>query len=432
MCVEAMGLAGGVLERGAGRRSCIGVVLQMLLQRSSCRLTPTTTLPHPLQCAPSRAATSGASTWRSPPSPSPTCAASRPPTRYWGGGRGQEAGEQQRSRAAYHANGRWLSCLVCSLSHPCPPLLAMLQPPAPLVPLLPPCCRLAPTRCSRRRITAPPSSTCTSQAPSRVRGRQSTWWLGQQALCQNKLQAPSARHEAAAVPSTITCAERCALCPAPAPLLLPDYDNRVLTHDRAMRAGLDDVGLGTLFGLYDYKYEVRRGAEGWCRAGECRAPVRGLANWGFVLPVGIGLHAATSEPTHTASPSHQAHPPGPHPPNRAGAGHPDARQPPGGRVRRGAAHSVRAPHAPCRRLRRELSLRFIGWRTRLLVGKGQQQQLVLVPLRCTGLASVAASRAERTLLPPWRRCRWRPPTRLMTPPSRSWWPSCASRCPTLA
>ncbi|EFN57653.1 hypothetical protein CHLNCDRAFT_30311 [Chlorella variabilis] len=35
-----------------------------------------------------------------------------------------------------------------------------------------------------------------------------------------------------------------------------DYDNRVMTHDRAMRAGLDDVGLGTLFGLYDYKYEV--------------------------------------------------------------------------------------------------------------------------------------------------------------------------------
>eukprot|EP00873_Tetraselmis_striata_P040285 jgi/Tetstr1/460549/TSEL_005807.t1 len=34
------------------------------------------------------------------------------------------------------------------------------------------------------------------------------------------------------------------------------YDNRLLTHDRAMRAGLDDVGIGTLFGLYDYKYEV--------------------------------------------------------------------------------------------------------------------------------------------------------------------------------
>lgn len=34
-----------------------------------------------------------------------------------------------------------------------------------------------------------------------------------------------------------------------------DYDNRILTMDRAMRAGLDDVGLGTLFGLYDYRYE---------------------------------------------------------------------------------------------------------------------------------------------------------------------------------
>ncbi|KAH7617409.1 putative 2-iminoacetate synthase [Nannochloris sp. 'desiccata'] len=35
-----------------------------------------------------------------------------------------------------------------------------------------------------------------------------------------------------------------------------DYDNRVLVMDRAMRAGLDDVGLGVLYGLYDYKYEV--------------------------------------------------------------------------------------------------------------------------------------------------------------------------------
>lgn len=34
------------------------------------------------------------------------------------------------------------------------------------------------------------------------------------------------------------------------------YNNRLLTQDRAMRAGLDDVGIGTLFGLYDYKYEV--------------------------------------------------------------------------------------------------------------------------------------------------------------------------------
>jgi hypothetical protein len=37
-----------------------------------------------------------------------------------------------------------------------------------------------------------------------------------------------------------------------------DFENRLLTQDRAMRAGLDDVGIGTLFGLYDYRFEVRR------------------------------------------------------------------------------------------------------------------------------------------------------------------------------
>uniref|UniRef100_A0A7S0WW57 Biotin and thiamin synthesis-associated domain-containing protein n=1 Tax=Chlamydomonas leiostraca TaxID=1034604 RepID=A0A7S0WW57_9CHLO len=35
-----------------------------------------------------------------------------------------------------------------------------------------------------------------------------------------------------------------------------DFDHRLLSQDRAMRAGLDDVGIGTLFGLYDYRYEV--------------------------------------------------------------------------------------------------------------------------------------------------------------------------------
>jgi len=35
-----------------------------------------------------------------------------------------------------------------------------------------------------------------------------------------------------------------------------DYDHRLLTQDRAMRAGLDDVGIGTLFGLFDYRFEV--------------------------------------------------------------------------------------------------------------------------------------------------------------------------------
>jgi 2-iminoacetate synthase len=32
-----------------------------------------------------------------------------------------------------------------------------------------------------------------------------------------------------------------------------DYNHRLLTQDRAFRGGIDDVGIGTLFGLYDYK-----------------------------------------------------------------------------------------------------------------------------------------------------------------------------------
>ncbi len=35
-----------------------------------------------------------------------------------------------------------------------------------------------------------------------------------------------------------------------------DYDNRIGAMDRAFQAGVDDVGLGVLFGLYDYRYEV--------------------------------------------------------------------------------------------------------------------------------------------------------------------------------
>jgi 2-iminoacetate synthase len=35
-----------------------------------------------------------------------------------------------------------------------------------------------------------------------------------------------------------------------------DYDWRVTCFDRAMQAGIDDVGIGVLFGLYDWKYEV--------------------------------------------------------------------------------------------------------------------------------------------------------------------------------
>lgn len=35
-----------------------------------------------------------------------------------------------------------------------------------------------------------------------------------------------------------------------------DYDWHVTAMDRAMEAGIDDVGLGVLFGLYDYKFEI--------------------------------------------------------------------------------------------------------------------------------------------------------------------------------
>jgi 2-iminoacetate synthase len=35
-----------------------------------------------------------------------------------------------------------------------------------------------------------------------------------------------------------------------------DYDWRLTAMDRAQQAGIDDVGIGVLFGLYDYKFEV--------------------------------------------------------------------------------------------------------------------------------------------------------------------------------
>jgi len=35
-----------------------------------------------------------------------------------------------------------------------------------------------------------------------------------------------------------------------------DFDYRLTSLDRAMEAGLDDVGIGVLFGLYDWRYEV--------------------------------------------------------------------------------------------------------------------------------------------------------------------------------
>jgi 2-iminoacetate synthase len=35
-----------------------------------------------------------------------------------------------------------------------------------------------------------------------------------------------------------------------------DFDNRLTSLDRAQEAGIDDVGIGALFGLYDWRYEV--------------------------------------------------------------------------------------------------------------------------------------------------------------------------------
>ncbi|MFH0888889.1 MAG: [FeFe] hydrogenase H-cluster radical SAM maturase HydG [Planctomycetota bacterium] len=35
-----------------------------------------------------------------------------------------------------------------------------------------------------------------------------------------------------------------------------DYDRQITAHERAFKAGLDDVGIGALFGLYDWRFEV--------------------------------------------------------------------------------------------------------------------------------------------------------------------------------
>ncbi len=35
-----------------------------------------------------------------------------------------------------------------------------------------------------------------------------------------------------------------------------DYEYHTTAHDRAMRAGIDDVGLGVLYGLYDWRYDL--------------------------------------------------------------------------------------------------------------------------------------------------------------------------------
>lgn len=35
-----------------------------------------------------------------------------------------------------------------------------------------------------------------------------------------------------------------------------DYERQLFAHDRAFEAGIDDVGIGVLFGLYDWRFEV--------------------------------------------------------------------------------------------------------------------------------------------------------------------------------
>lgn len=35
-----------------------------------------------------------------------------------------------------------------------------------------------------------------------------------------------------------------------------DYERQLFAHDRAMKAGIDDVGLGVLYGLFDYKFDT--------------------------------------------------------------------------------------------------------------------------------------------------------------------------------
>jgi len=35
-----------------------------------------------------------------------------------------------------------------------------------------------------------------------------------------------------------------------------DYDRQITAHERAFKAGIDDVGIGVLFGLYDWKFEI--------------------------------------------------------------------------------------------------------------------------------------------------------------------------------
>ena len=70
------------------------------------------------------------------------------------------------------------------------------------------------------------------------------------------------------------------LCLSPV-FLCSDFGHRLLTMDRAMRAGVDDVGIGVLFGLADYRYEV---------------PRRPDCGWRLGLLLDLGIHCSSRCP----------------------------------------------------------------------------------------------------------------------------------------
>lgn len=132
-------------------------------------------------------------------------------------------------------------------------------------------CRLTtPTRSADRHLHAVPGDVPPPHLQAHAhRGAQVGWvqelsgaaWLGKgkdaralracspaAARCSPASWRPPAAHS-----PTSPTPPHCLPPSSPPPCQPPDYDNRVLTHDRAMRAGLDDVGLGVLYGLYDYK-----------------------------------------------------------------------------------------------------------------------------------------------------------------------------------
>ena len=149
---------------------------------------------------------------------------------------------------------------------------------------------------------------------------------------------------APAKPSRTRALLHCQLSPNTLPPCPPppaDYDNRILTHDRAMRAGLDDVGLGALFGLYDYKYEV-----GGCWGSAGQQQQHGRHSWLWHIHAHV-IHLSACAITITTGAMT------PIPLLPAGAGPADACQSPGAGVWGGPTHPFGATHAPRRRLRCE-------------------------------------------------------------------------------